>query len=303
LKIISSTKSAEIHDVAIVFKTMKQMMPRTSFTLETMPGHPRFITNINLSDAIVITGAVTFVFSFISFFTLHRNKMEHEISALQIPTISLTGSYLPGDVVFTLGLHMMACLLILAYSGIYVVYDHKIRISELNEGLLTPSARKCKFHFWNTFMWRIGLLSSILLAVTGSIKLTLNSNLHGIIAFFMFLTQIIYMYLFYFKISKFLTSDTYTLWLQFLSLFCVPLVVVVYVIAGVVLSLCWTYACRSFAVNVHVALEYAVTLAIAVFIHSLRKDLSAMAWAAVLTTDDEDGDNNTPAEAFSRVIT
>lgn len=269
------------------------MAVASSFTLQEMAGRPRFITNVNISDIIVATGAISFTLSFLSFFTLHGDKMEHELNALQIPTISLTGSYSPGDIVFTLGLHVMAFLLILAYCEIYVVYDHKIRVSELDEGLFTASSRQNKFQSWNTIIWRIGTFSSVLLAVTGSIKLTLNSNLHGLVAFFMFLTQIIYMYLFYFKISKYLTNHPYALRLQYISLFSVPLVVLVYVTAGIALSLCWTYTCRSFAVNIHVALEYAVTLAIALFIHSLRGELSGVALAVVLRSEFEGNRDDT----------
>ena len=260
-------------------------MNRTSFSLEKVSGQPRFITSLNLSDAIIATGAVTFASTFVLFFTLHSDKLEHELNALQIPTISLTGSYLPGDIIFTLGLHVMACLLVLAYSGIYVVYDNKIECMQLEDGLLNLSSRQRQLRYWNTFVWRVGFLSAVLLAVTGSIKLTLNPFLHGTIAFFMFASQLLYTYLFYFKLSRHLTSNDSILRLQRVSLLCLPVVIAVYIIAGIVLAVCWTYTCRSFAVNVHVALEYVVTVALALYIHSFRQDLSDMSWAVVL--DDE----------------
>ena len=51
----------------------------------------------------------------------------------QIPTISLTGSYLPGDLIFTYGLHAMSVLLFMVVTAMYHHYDKKV-----STGLFAP---------------------------------------------------------------------------------------------------------------------------------------------------------------------
>mmetsp|Transcript_11657 Transcript_11657/g.17670 ORF Transcript_11657/g.17670 Transcript_11657/m.17670 type:complete len:283 (+) Transcript_11657:122-970(+) len=262
----------------------------SSFSLETVDGHAKLLTAINLSDSIIIVGFGTFLVTFVLFFALHIHRMEHEWGALQIPTISLTGSYLPESIIFTLGLHIMAFLLLLAYSGLYIVYDQNIRKGQFQSFTCDTSSIQRKLLYWNRFLWRVGACSCIFLAVTGSIPLTLNSFLHGTVAFFMFLSQILHLVLFHYKLAKPLVTDHRVLLLQRVAIFLsLPFVISVYIIAGVVLMMCSEYRCRSFVVNVHVALEYVVTIALAAYVHSWRNDLSRMSWAAMLDASISNG--------------
>jgi hypothetical protein len=228
------------------------------------------ITISNIVDAILTVGLITFITTFTLFYSLHKRKSEHEFGAKQIPTISLTGSYLPGDIIFTYSLHVISILNCLLFTLIYYTYDNKM-ISGLHESLIENNS---KVKYWNKICWLLGIFGSVLLSITGSISLTTNTAVHGTVAFFMFISYLLYNIFFYNKISKlgFHCDNTSLYQQQFAVIMGIPFVILVYIIAGIVFSLCDNYTCTSFVVNVHVALEYWITFTLAVFIFSFRNE-------------------------------
>lgn len=222
-------------------------------------------------DTTIAVAMTTFCATFIFFFTLHRGKQHHQFGAKHIPTISLTGAYLPGDIIFTYGIHLISLTLALIYTFVY--YGHNYLIyKNVRDGLLSQTTKLANnINSYNVICWRIAMLGIFLLTLTGSISVTINPYVHGAVAFFMFLSLLLYNILFYTKITRKIQTDSKITNMQFFAvLFGIPFVIVIYIIAGVVYHLCEYYTCTSFVVNVNVALEYWIVFTISLFIYSFR---------------------------------
>jgi len=183
---------------------------------------------------------LTFSITFALFFSLHTGKELVFFDVKQIPTLSLTGSYMPELVVLTSGLHIFAFLSFYFFTIVWRVYRIKIRHLQAeyshgqppqhdHEHVETASERyvstvntaeKCCYSAcaccWqpaasytplelqgiNDGLWWVGLVFSLAMFLTGSVPMLLQMHLHGAFAFIMFAAGVAHVCVFSLTIAK-----------------------------------------------------------------------------------------------------
>lgn len=241
------------------------------------PSQPLILTpfslRYNASLATLIAGAVTITSSFIIFFAMREKKRYHYHGVTQMPTISLTGSYYPSNIIFTLGLHLMALFLAHFITSLYITCD-----TELRSGKAEVSASSLStLHHWNIRLWRIGIACAIFLALTGSVALTMNEGVHSTFAFLMFLCAILHMYVYYYKYMKHVDHhDILQTQLVQLAMFIVlPLNFIIMLIAFLVHISCTSYSCTAFVVHAQPLMEFTTVIGLSLYIYVLRSEVDS----------------------------
>jgi len=178
---------------------------------------------------------ITFSITFALFFSLHSGKELEFYDVKQIPTISLTGSYMPELVILTSGLHIFAFLSLYFFTILWRVYHSKIlRLQveysdETSEHVETQSERyvatvntaeKCCYSACACFcksaaaytpvelqgindgLWWVGVVFSVSMFLTGSVPMMLQMHLHGACAFVMFVAGVVHVCIFTLTIAK-----------------------------------------------------------------------------------------------------
>jgi hypothetical protein len=248
--------------------------------------------------------------TFSIFFALHADEMYLVEGVRQIPTISLSGAFMPESIFLTLGLHVQAALFILLLNSIYHVYSVKCdagaqensEASTYFSGLADESRGCCTcvncllfshniaaVRFWNVTAYWIGIACSIFLALTGSVSVGYYPNVHGTCAVLMFLTGIVVMIVYHCKVCRpFMVaapSQRRGLILQYVALsILIPFSILMLILDIVVSSTCSSKSCLSYSVNITVVLEFTTVISLLLFVESFRSDLK---WVTISTVLDD----------------
>lgn len=185
------------------------------------------VRNNTLIYSIIIIPIIFIPICFILIYTLHSKTLYSYNGVTQIPSISKSGAIVPESIVFTYGLHLESILLAILFVLLHHKYYFKIinmnddHYSNNTNQLTNNSMNKyykytyllfcgccIKEHdrnkeyllYWNKILLMLGLIGCLLMSFVGSISIQLNATTHSIIAFFMFLSFILHMLLFYFTI-------------------------------------------------------------------------------------------------------
>lgn len=139
--------------------------------------------------------------------------------------------------------------------------------------------------FWNEALIWIGLVAAVLMAMVGSVSLDVETSVHGVLAFFMYLTAILHMVFFYFTIASAMGYTAFQINLVRFCLFvCVPFNIVMLAVIGVMYANCDNdEICEQAAIDLSPALEYTTTLALLAYVYSYRehlKDINILTTAA-----------------------
>jgi hypothetical protein len=221
------------------------------------------------SAVILLTGAVTALACFFFFYFMHPKKRYEIHGVHQVPTFSLAGSYFPGDIIFTLGLHIMAFVFFTFFAAVYFVYEDKIGHLD---GI---SSIKSDLHKWNKRLLFLALTFTVLMALVGSVSLETSPSVHGTIAFFMFFFALIHMLVFYFKMAKPTKISTRKYRMIQLALFVyVPFNIAALALCFLVVSLCSSHTCWSFAINMQPILEFTTIFAFMIYMLSFSQAYS-----------------------------
>ena len=168
---------------------------------------------INLSW---ISAIITFSLSFSLFLTLHFDELWVVYDVLQLPTLSLTGSYGAALQIFTAGLHLFSAFSMAFFIILYRVYFVKIETrgkietdAEVGaEGVgvgccaWLTSTSKCNLHKINKALLYVGLNFSLFMFLTGSLPLSQHLQLHGSAALLMFCSGCVHVVLFSASLGK-----------------------------------------------------------------------------------------------------
>jgi hypothetical protein len=128
--------------------------------------------------------------------------------------------------------------------------------------------------FWNKALWILGLVCSFLMSMVGTISLDVQTDVHGVVAFFMFLTAILHMILYYYTIAQTMGYTSTQILIHRICLFvCLPFNVVMLAAIVLMFNTCNNDPCMESAVNLIVALEYTTTIALLAYVYRFRDDL------------------------------
>jgi len=129
-------------------------------------------------------------------------------------------------------------------------------------------------NFWNRLLWYLGLSCSLLMSLVGTVSLSVNTDAHGIIAFFMYLTALLHMILYYYTIADAMGYTVMQLNIHRACLFvCYPFNIFMFIMILVMYNTCNNDPCMESAVNLIVTLEYTTTLALLAYVYRFRGDL------------------------------
>lgn len=164
-------------------------------------------TGSNLIDLSWIVGISTFAISMTMFLVMHFDEIWVVAGVKQFPTLSLAGSYSWAQSIFTSGLHLLAFLCLGFFVIVYRVHHDKI--DDLDEDDLSQQRASCcsccysflisskeKLHTCNWLLLSVGSIFSFTLYLTASIPLTLHFQIHGAVAFIMFISGVTHVLLF-----------------------------------------------------------------------------------------------------------
>lgn len=152
-------------------------------------------------------------------------------------------------------------------------------------------------HFWNDTLLYLGLLTAVLMAVTGSVPISdtivAQNIVHGTAAFFMFFGGVLHMLCMYLTIMERTGYTHRQLQYHRIALFvCIPLNVIMLVIAGIVFASCSAYSCRKFAVDIGSILEYTTVLGLLLYMYRFKEDVAHITLAEVVSTLSTDVNGN-----------
>lgn len=136
--------------------------------------------------------------------------------------------------------------------------------------------------FWNYVLWMLGLICAFLMSLVGTVTLNVEPTVHGVIAFFMYLTAILHMILYYYTIADTMGHTDFQLNLHRACLFvCVPFNIGMLIMIGAMYVSCNNDPCMESAVDLVTALEYTTTIALVVYIYRFRADLQDIDLTAI----------------------
>ena len=157
--------------------------------------------------------------TFTLFFSLHSHKQYIISGVRQIPTISLTGGYLPESMILTAGLHMQAFLLFILLQFIYhrykvknvscnvrdVYFESVLKYRHGVRGFFIScllSSSPLSIDTWNVIGYRVGICTCLFLFLTGTVSVEEYSFVHGTFAALMFLSAIVLMIIYHLKVCR-----------------------------------------------------------------------------------------------------
>lgn len=191
----------------------------------------KFFNGNAILNYIWAVNIVTFSITFSLFFGYHSNERFVFYDVEQIPTLSLTGAYMPEQLVLTSGLHILAFISLYFFCVVWRVYNFKIQRMlveaaesparvEGSSAVMLNTVQKCCSNAWtccikgaapytpwelqgiNDGLWRVGLFFSTCMFLVGSVPTSVSYQFHGVLAVLMFLAGIIHVLTFTFTISK-----------------------------------------------------------------------------------------------------
>lgn len=223
---------------------------------------------------------------FVLFFTLHPHTGYIVHGERQIPTLSMTGAYYPGSIIFTLGLHVAAVYVAYVFTAVYVAYEGKfddiaedaVTVPAVNPNLAcvckSEVKDKASLRKWNLRMLRVGLTSATLMGLVGSVSLKTSFSLHSVLAFLMFACAVVHMVAFYNNIHRYTGVSAWRIKLHHLAVFiCIPFNVMAYLVAGVVVLTCDSDVCWRFAVDLMPVVEFTTVVALAIYVVQFHEDI------------------------------
>jgi hypothetical protein len=246
----------------------------------------------------------TMVVTFTLFYTIHAGSEFIELGVPQLPTISYTGALFPGNVLLTFALHMSAILVAYMFLAIYVAFEGKF--NEISESQVmakhdlfgeyyifycccnpssttVPSLRK-----WNKVLLWLGLSSAGLMALVGSVTLTMFDALHGALAFLMFITAIVHMFLFYLLVRRFVPMDPAIRTMHRIACAsCFPVPIFMFIAVGILYANCKSYDCRSMLVSVGPVSEFINVAGLALYAYTFQDDIAGTSLVIVNRKSDQ----------------
>ena len=267
-----------------------------------------------LIDFCVIWPLIFCAFSFTLFFSIHPNSRDKVEGYRQIPTLSQTGKLVPESLFFTYGLHTEGALLAILFTMLYAHYSYKIaeiqskrqylledyhdeedglvnenpkeeRSLTLLEGVSMMCCCCCMpqrslednvpfLQFWNKVLWIIGMACSLFMTLVGTVTLDVETDIHGVLAFFMYITAILHMLIHYYTLAETMGQTPFQLTLHRVCLVvCIPFNICMMVLISVMLGTCGEGSCMEAAIDLIVVLEYTTTLGLLGYIYRFREDL------------------------------
>jgi hypothetical protein len=249
---------------------------------------------LNCVSALILTiGIVTTISCFIIFYLMHSEKRYIIHGVRQLPTLSLTGSYFPANIIFTYGLHSMSFLFFGFFGAVFLVYEEKIAKMRMPKD---DNARLC---FRNKLLFYLSVMFSILMSLVGSISLEINSFIHGTVAFLMFVTICVHMLVFYIGVTRHVRiSDIKIRLIRFALFLYIPFNIGVVLLLGLILLLCDSDSCWSFVVNMQPCLEFSTIAAIMIYMLSFSQDNSGGPKSLLNSIDSDSSDGNSSNTFF-----
>jgi hypothetical protein len=133
--------------------------------------------------------------------------------------------------------------------------------------------------FWNTVLLYLGLICALLMALVGTVTLDVETTVHGVIAFFMFLSAILHMVFYYFTIAKYMGQTPFQLnLLRFCLFMCIPFNIIMVAVDGIMYTNCpeHDHVCGTAAVDLITALEYSTAIFLILYIAVFRENLATV---------------------------
>ena len=88
----------------------------------------------------------------------------------------ILGCYSPATFIFTGGMHLISALLFFLFNDIYLIYESKIQKAySMSKNNMSEDIYQSSLH-WNQKLWYLGMFSVVLLAVTGSVPVTVSGE-------------------------------------------------------------------------------------------------------------------------------
>ena len=280
-----------------------------------------------LVNLILIWPAIFVPICFLLFYTVHLEFALSLEGVGALPFLSTTGSLVPGSMIFTYGLHLEAALLATFFLFLHgamkeridVVFPKNIESAMVpittdgnddgNSGRTGRCREMCYILCWGICMGRVyktrrymikwnnillgmGITSAYLMSITGSVPISedlrAQDAVHGLAAFFMFFTAVLHMFCSYFTIIESLRPTSRQMWIHRISLLvCIPLNVIMTVIAGIVSNNCGTFSCRKYVFNTGPVLQYCTVLALMAYIYRFKDDISHVSLEKVVRNVEE----------------
>lgn len=227
---------------------------------------------------------LTMFITFTLFYLLHPHTGYIVDGQRQIPTISLTGSYFPGNLIFTFGLHVAAIYVAYVFTAVYVSYENKFEnieedlVKAVNPNLFffckSNIKNKSSLRKWNLRMLRVGLTSAFFMALVGTCSLTINEKLHGTLAFIMFICAVVHMFGFYNNIHRYLGVPRGRVLMHHVAcVICVPFNMLMYIVAFLINLNCSSDPCKKLAVDMGPIVEFTTVIALSLYIIQFSPDI------------------------------
>jgi len=224
------------------------------------------LTGNDVITAIEATAIVTFTLSFVLFYVLHNDNVPILFGVEQLPTLSLTGGYLPERIIFSMGLAIFAFWSLTLFPMIYVLYREKI--DNLLDGERTPE--KPDLHKINDVLLVIGVIFSCLLLLTGAVPITVAETTHAVLAILMFITGVVHLLLFVLTLAPRFPNTRQQGWQVGAALIAAPVNVLALIASFVTLAFCDSRDCRELAAQMVVVVEYTTVVALLMYLEGFR---------------------------------
>ena len=227
-----------------------------------------------------------FSFTFIFFFALHPNREFHEDGVRQIPTISLTGSIFPSNIIFTYGLHFGSIAVAVLFGSIHVCYENRFLnlktetvTTDINClipfcGCKNNSTTVTSMRWWNLRLLYLGEFAALMMSLVGSVPLLLASYVHRSFAVLMFSSVVIHMVAFFNTIQRFVGVSAVRIRLHRLAcLICIPFVMFLALLAYVVYISCPATSCTEFGIDIIPTIEFTTCVGFTVYVYQFQEDM------------------------------
>ena len=144
--------------------------------------------------------------------------------------------------------------------------------------LCRTSPKPDSLRWWNTFLLRMGIVSSILMSLVGSFTVTYTPIVHGTCAFLMFALFALHVYLSYYHIAIVLypMKKVRRLIHSFSLFMIIPFNFIMTIVAGILYKACANINqdCEYTTVDIFPALEYSMIIALLIYILHFEPDCS-----------------------------
>lgn len=244
------------------------------------------------------------VATFTLFYTLHSGAEFIELGVPQLPTISYTGALFPGTILLTAGLHLGSIFVAYVYMAVYVAFEEKFNKITENEVVAkhdlfieyymvycccNPSTTSvAKLRKWNKVLLYMGLFTAFTLWLVGSVTLTTAPAVHGTLAFLMFISAIVHMFLFYLLVRRFVDmKPNIKVMHRIACASCFPVPILMFIVAGIVYVNCQSYDCRILVVDAGPVSEFINVLGLGVYAYSFHEEIASTSLLIVNCKADE----------------